>query len=168
MKTLLVILGPNGVGKSTASQVLLARCPRSAYVDSDACRAMNPFALTPATREVIVRNMADLVRNYLQCQEIDTVIFPYGFHKGRKELFEEMLGQVRKTVEFSVFTVVLTCSEEENRRRAQKDGRDADRIERGIRNTLHLHEGMGLPQINVTNLSPEATAERILALWREV
>ncbi|MBQ7792457.1 MAG: hypothetical protein IJ367_03070, partial [Clostridia bacterium] len=43
MKTLLVITGPNGVGKSTCAEGLMQSLPKSIYIDSDWCRAMNPF-----------------------------------------------------------------------------------------------------------------------------
>lgn len=45
-KTLLMILGPNGVGKSTVAHLLMESRPHTAWVDADWCRAMNPFLLT--------------------------------------------------------------------------------------------------------------------------
>ncbi len=39
MKKIILILGANAVGKSTAAQALLAKLYRSAYIDADCCRA---------------------------------------------------------------------------------------------------------------------------------
>ena len=47
MKKLIVILGPNGVGKTTAAKAFLDKYTKCAYVDADWCRAINPFFLTP-------------------------------------------------------------------------------------------------------------------------
>lgn len=43
MKKLILILGPNGVGKTTTAKILLQKLSKCAYVDADWCRAMNPF-----------------------------------------------------------------------------------------------------------------------------
>ena len=42
MKNLIIILGPNGVGKSTVSAALMRILPNCAYIDSDSLRMMNP------------------------------------------------------------------------------------------------------------------------------
>lgn len=44
MKQLIVIVGPNGVGKTTAAKKIVELYENVAYVDSDWCRVMNPFA----------------------------------------------------------------------------------------------------------------------------
>ncbi len=47
---LIVIIGPNGVGKSPVAKSLLSRYPKSAFVDSDWCRVINPFPFTERTK----------------------------------------------------------------------------------------------------------------------
>ena len=51
MKQLIVIIGPNSVGKTTAAKEIVALHENVAYVDSDWCRVMNPFAFTETTKE---------------------------------------------------------------------------------------------------------------------
>lgn len=46
MKKLIVIVGPNGVGKSTTARTMVVKCPKCAYVDSDWCRVIMPFSFT--------------------------------------------------------------------------------------------------------------------------
>lgn len=46
MKRLVVIVGPNAVGKTTTAKCLVKKLPKTAYVDSDWCRFMNPFPFT--------------------------------------------------------------------------------------------------------------------------
>ena len=43
MKKLILIIGPNGVGKTTTAKILLQKLSKCAYVDADWCRAINPF-----------------------------------------------------------------------------------------------------------------------------
>ena len=62
-------------------------CPNSAYVDADWCRAINPFQFTEATKKTVTDNIFCLFRNYLLCTDIETVIFPYGFHGERKSIY---------------------------------------------------------------------------------
>lgn len=68
MKQIIVIIGPNGVGKSTTAKVLLDSCEKCAYVDADWCRAINPFPFTEATRRTVIENIYCLIRNYMLCE----------------------------------------------------------------------------------------------------
>lgn len=45
MKKLILIIGPNGVGKTTTAKILLQKLSKCAYVDADWCRVINPFLL---------------------------------------------------------------------------------------------------------------------------
>ena len=139
MKKLLLITGPNGVGKSTTAECILEACMRCAYVDADWCRAINPFPLTPATRETVIANIHALLLNYLLCSDIETIVFPYALHGGRQDMLDTVLSRLRTAVPaFSLVTVVVTCSLEENIRRAQQDGRSPERIARGGGRLPHL------------------------------
>ena len=46
MKQLIVIIGANAVGKSSTAKKIVEQYQRSAFVDSDWCRVINPFILT--------------------------------------------------------------------------------------------------------------------------
>jgi len=163
MKKLIVIVGPNGVGKSTAATALLEQCIKCAYVDADWCRAINPFLFTPATKKAVTDNIYCLLKNYLLCGDIETIVFPYGFHGGRKEIFDEVLERLKKwNIEFKVVPFLLKCSMEENKKRAIADGRDAARIQRGMENTFHFYDNVDYPCIDSTELTPDQVAERII------
>ena len=69
MKKLIVIIGPNGVGKSTTARNIVERYENTAYVDSDWCRVMNPFSLTEKTKQTVINNIYCLLRNYLIFQQ---------------------------------------------------------------------------------------------------
>lgn len=154
MTKLIVIVGPNGVGKTTTAMKMIEQYSRSAFVDSDWCRVMNPFALTDITKKTVLENMYCLLRNYLICEEIDTVIFTYSWHGGRKELYDKVIDQLRKDgIEFQETIIILKCSESENRKRALADNRDEERVERGIKNTWSFYDEYEYPCIDTTNMT---------------
>ena len=80
-------------------------------------------------------------KNYLLCEDIEYVIFPYGFHGERKQIFEQVISSLREDgISFEICPVILKCCKEENIRRTINDGRDMERIERGIKNTFHFYD----------------------------
>lgn len=165
MKKLILILGANGVGKSTTSKILLDKLLKCAYIDADWCRAINPFPFTESTKETVINNVYCMFRNYFLCRGIENVIFPYSFHGERKEIFEQVLEKLRQdSIEFDLCPIILKCSEEENMSRAQKDKRDANRVERGMKNTFSFYDDYIYPRIVSTQLSPDEVAEKIIEI----
>lgn len=103
MKTILLILGPNGIGKSTTAKCILNKLPNAALVDREWCRAMNPYDMDTATN-----NLYALIKNYLLCSEIETIIVPYGFHGDRKKRYDTVMDKLRgEEIDFSEFTVIF-------------------------------------------------------------
>lgn len=165
MKKLVVIVGPNAVGKSTVARNLVEKCTRIAYVDSDWCRVMNPFPFTEITKQTIAENMYALLHNYLLCKEVDTVVFTYSWHGGRKEIYDNIIAKLRKEkIDFEEWIVILKCSKEENVRRAISDNRDNERIERGMENTFNFYDKYTYPCIDTTEMRPDEVAKKIMEL----
>ena len=165
MKRLVVIVGPNAVGKTTTAKCLVEKLPKTAYVDSDWCRFMNPFQFTEITKQTVTKNMYDILHNYLVCEEIENVIFSYSWHGERKEIYDNLISKLKSDeIEFEEKIFVLKCSEEENISRAEKDGRDKTRIERGMKNTFSFYDGYNYSSIDSTNMSMNEVAEKIIEL----
>lgn len=163
MKRLLFICGPNGVGKTTVCRHIVEHTPNTAYVDSDACRLLNPFVLDNVTIPVIAKNISDMIRNYLQCDYVDTVLFSYGFHGRRKEVFDRVLASL-DDLDYRFCPVLLLCEEDENIRRMHQDGRDAARIRRAIEQSRKAFADVDYQSLDVTNLTVAETADSILEL----
>lgn len=162
MKKLIVILGSNGVGKSTTAKAFLDKYTKCAYVDADWCRAINPFPFTPLTKKAVTENIYCIFKNYLLCEDIDKIVFPYGFHGERKEIFDTVICKLKEDgIEFELFPIVLKCSMQENIKRCKRDGREVERIERWIKNTFHFYDDFQYPNIITTELSPEEVVEQI-------
>jgi|GEM_PF-3185259 len=110
MKNLLFICGPNGIGKTTICKEIVRMLPNSAYVDSDLCRLMNLFILNDETIPTIAKNISDLLINCMDCTVIETVIFSYGFHGRRREVFEIVMKAVSEYEEGSILIRFLKAS----------------------------------------------------------
>ena len=165
MKRLVVIVGPNAVGKTTTAKCLVEQLPKTAYVDSDWCRFMNPFPFSEVTKQTVTKNMYDILHNYLVCEELENDIFTYSWHGERKEIYDKLISQLKHDeIEFEEKIIVLKCSEAENISRAENDGRDRSRIERGMKNTFSFYDGYDYLSIDSTNMSTNEVAERIIEL----
>lgn len=161
MKDLLFLCGPNGIGKTTICKSILSRLPGSAYVDSDGCRMMNPFVLDDRTIPTIAKNISGLIGNYLACDAVQTVIFSFGFHGRRKEVFDRVMRALpMRELRFAPFALI--CSDKENLRRMKADGRDVDRMERALKTAREAYWDIEYPQIDITDLSADEAATRII------
>ena len=95
MKRLIVIVGPNAVGKTTTAKFLVEKLSKTAYVDSDWCRFMNPFQFSEMTKQTVTKNMYNLLYNYLNCTELENVVFTYSWHGERKEIYDRLICRLR-------------------------------------------------------------------------
>lgn len=162
MKQLIIIIGPNGVGKSTTAMEFVTHNSHTAYVDSDWCRVMNPFDFTKTAKQTITENIYCLLRNYLTCDDINTVLFTYGWHGARKEIFENVMEKLKRdNIDFSETIIILKCSKEENIKRAINDGRDEGRIKRGIEMTFSFYDKYDYPVIDTTDMTPSQVIDKI-------
>lgn len=161
MKNLLFICGPNGIGKTTICKEIIRKLPNSAYVDSDPCRLMNPFILNDETIPTIAKNISDLIINYMDCPVIETVIFSYGFHGRRIEVFEIVMKAVSKR-DFNFIPFLLACSEEENIKRMDIGNRSTERKQRAIEESRKTFDDIPYPQIDITDFTVSEAAENII------
>lgn len=121
---------------------------KTAYVDSDWCRVMNPSTFTETTKQTIVENIYCLLRNYLSCSDINTVFFTYGWHGPRKEIYKRVIEKLRNDcIEFKETIIILKCTVDENIKRAIKDGRDEMRIKGGMDMTFSFYDEYDYPFI---------------------
>ncbi len=166
VKQLIVIIGPNGVGKSTTAQNIVAQCEKCAYVDSDWCRAINPYKFTKLTKQTVTENIYCLLHNYLTCEDINTVVFTYSWHGERKEIYDSVIARLKsEEIEFEKVIIILKCSMAENIRRETEDDREESRINRGIEKTFSFYDGYNYPCIDTTSMDPLQVAKQIIAQY---
>lgn len=165
MKKFIFICGANGVGKSTVSKALNNRLANSVYIDSEYCCSINPFEFNNQTIRLIKQNLSALMINSFQCDFIETVIFPYGFHGPRKQIFDDVIQELRLNgIRYGFHPIILECDVNENISRMRNDNRDEKRIERALKNTRHIYGDYDYSRINTTNLTVSETIDEILKL----
>ena len=67
MKTIYLIGGTMGVGKTTVSQQLKKKLPNSVFLDGDWCWDADPFQVTEETKAMVMRNICFLLNSFLHC-----------------------------------------------------------------------------------------------------
>lgn len=162
MKRLILLSGPMGVGKTTVAELLHRRLERSVFLDGDWCWKMNPFTVTEETKAMVLDNITHLLRNFLACTQLETVIFCWVMDS--QTILDSILSRL-DLVGVAVRTFTLTATPEALTRRVEGD------IARGVRQPgdaarsvarLPHYDAMDTVKLDVSDRSPEAAAEWIL------
>ena len=81
MKTLYMIGGTMGVGKTTVCQLLKQDLPNSVFLDGDWCWDASPFQVTDETKVMVINNICYLLNNFLKCSVYENIIFCWVMHE---------------------------------------------------------------------------------------
>jgi len=161
MKTLYLIGGPMGVGKTTVCRELQGRLERSVFLDGDWCWDARPFQVTEETKAMVTENICFLLNNFLRCSAYDHVIFCWVLHQ--QAILDSLLSRL-DTGNCRVRAVSLICAPEVLAARLETDiraGRRApDALERGLA-YLPLYAELDTEKLDVSRLTPEETAARL-------
>lgn len=161
-KRLYLIGGAMGIGKTTVGKLLNHRLENSVFLDGDWCWYADPFTVTEETKGMVMDNICHLLNNFLACSAYQNVVFCWVMH--RQEIIDEIVARLNlKNCELRI--VSLVSSETALRARLETDVaaglRSADVIERSLAR-LPLYRELQTVQIDVSDLTPEETAERIV------
>lgn len=133
MKTLYLIGGTMGVGKTAVSQQLKRDLPNSVFLDGDWCWDASPFQVTEETKAMVMENICYLLNQFLHCSAYDHVIFCWVMHQ--QSIIESILERLDLS-DCQVKSISLLASENTLRNRLQADVdsgiRAADVIERSV------------------------------------
>ena len=97
MKTLYLIGGTMGVGKTTVSQQLKKDLANSVFLDGDWCWDADPFQVTDETKEMVMDNICYLLNNFLAA--LMKTLFSAGRCKSRVLLMKSSVSWTRKNAE---------------------------------------------------------------------
>lgn len=162
-KTLYLVGGPMGVGKSTVCRELNRMLPRSVLLDGDWCWQADPFQVTPETKALVLDNVCHALGNFLRCGAYENVVFGWVMHE--RAIVEEILARLSiAECGARVRWVSLVASEEELRGRIERDVdaglRDADAVKRALA-YLPLYRELGSELVDTTGRSPREVAELV-------
>lgn len=81
MKTLYMVGGTMGIGKTTVCQQLKQDLPNSVFLDGDWCWDASPFQVTDETKAMVTNNICYLLSNFLKCSAYENIIFCWVMHE---------------------------------------------------------------------------------------
>ena len=161
MKTLYLIGGPMGVGKTTVSRELLRSLPRCAFLDGDWCWTMQPFTVTDETKTMVMDNIAYMLGNFLRCSEFENIVFCWVMHQ--QQIVEDILSRLPMDG-VRVVSVSLLCAPEQLSQRIRADIvaglRDESAVSKAL-SYLPLYDMMKSFKVDTTGLSAKEIAEQI-------
>ncbi len=160
MKTLYLIGGTMGVGKTTVCKELKKELKNSVFLDGDWCWDADPFQVTEETKAMVLRNICYMLNSFIHCSAYDNVIFCWVMHE--QSIIDGILREL-DTTNCIVRTISLTVDEPNLWGRLAADVahgiRTADVIERSIKR-ISMYSELDTIKINTSNKSvPEVVNE---------
>lgn len=155
------------MGKTTVCKALEHELPNSVFLDGDWCWDSNPFQVTEETKAMVLKNIKFLLNSFLSCTAYDNIIFCWVMHE--QEIIDELISGLN-TENIRMHLISLVCSPESLIRRIGIDInagiRKTDIIERSL-SRLSLYEALNTEKIDVSNITAEAAAKRIIDTYYE-
>ncbi len=161
MKSLIMINGTMGVGKSETSRELQKILTHSVFLDGDWCWYMRPFVVTDETKGMVMDNIAHLLNSFIGCSAIENIIFCWVMHE--QSILDEVLSRLN-TSECRVSVFTLIADEAQLKKRIANDITDGirmpDSTERSIER-MAGYQDMNTEKIDVSNISAKQAAQII-------
>lgn len=161
MKTLYLIGGTMGIGKTAISQQLKQDLHNCVFLDGDWCWDASPFQVTEETKAMVIRNICYLLNSFLACSAYENIIFCWVMHE--QDIIDTILHNLH-TDNCIVHSISLTADEKTLYNRLAKDVSDGIRTEDIIERSmarLSLYRNLNTIKIDTTGKSIREVAEEI-------
>ncbi len=161
LKNLILINGTMGAGKTATGRKLQNLLPNCVFLDGDWCWDMSPFVVTEETKKMVLENIGFLLNSFLDCTIFDNIVFCWVMHE--QGIIDDVLARLRSR-DFKLFVFSLVCTPEALSKRIQNDIKSGRRTEDVLSRSLqrlHNYERIKSTKIDVSDISPEQTAEEI-------
>jgi len=155
---LIIINGAPGVGKSTIGNVIFSRLHNSAFLDGDDVWRINPFEVTDRTRSIVERNIAFVLRNYIEAS-YEYVILVWVLHQ--QSIIDHLLGNL-DDLKFKVYIFTLICDEEILLERLRQQGKKGRELEVAL-DRLQQSLTLKTEKLDTSLLKPDKIVSRIVA-----
>lgn len=164
MKTIFLIGGTMGIGKTTVCQHMKLILNNSVFLDGDWCWDANPFQVTEETKAMVSDNICHMLNNFIHCSAYENIIFCWVMH--RQSIIDDILKNL-DTKDCTVKTISLVCDEDSLKNRLQRDIdsgiRSADVIDRSI-GRISMYQELDTIKIDTSGKSVESIAKEIIAI----
>ena len=164
MKTLYLIGGTMGVGKTTVGQQLKKDLNNSVFLDVDWCWDASPFQVTNETKSMVVRNICYLLNSFIHCSAYENVIFCWVMHE--QAIIDGIINEL-DTENCKVKKISLTVDEMNLQNRLMADVareiRTVDVIDRSV-TRIPMYQALDTIKIDTSNKTVREIVDEILAL----
>ncbi len=164
MKTLYLIGGTMGVGKTTVSQQLKKELTDSVFLDGDWCWDASPFQVNEETKAMVVRNICYLLNSFLHCSVYENIIFCWVMHE------QSIIDSILEKLDIDsreVKRISLIADESNLRRRLTADvtrgARTADIIDRSVAR-MSMYRTLDTIKVDTSNKTVQVIADEIMML----
>ncbi len=163
-KTVYLIGGTMGVGKTAVCQVLKRRLENAVFLDGDWCWDADPFIVTDETKAMVMQNIVFLLHQFIHCSAYDNIILGWVMHE--QSIIDTLLQSLDRE-DVTTKPISLICTEQTLRARLQKDidagVRTLDIIDRSVAR-IPLYTKLDTMKIITDGKTPDAIAGEIKAL----
>lgn len=163
-KTLYLIGGTMGVGKSTVCRELKGRLSDCVFLDGDWCWDADPFLVTEETKKMVIDNICYLLNNFIHCTAYQHVVFGWVMHE--QNIIDTILERL-DTSHCEVKLISLMADEECLRERINRDVQNGQRkpdvFGRSVAR-LPLYRELNTVKIDTSHKTVPEIAEEIEAL----
>ena len=118
MKTLYLIGGTMGVGKTTISKQLKQELNQSVFLDGDWCWDMHPLIVNEETKAMVLDNICHLLNNFIHCSSYENIIFCWVMHE--QSIIDGILKKL-DTSNLNIKSISLISDEASLTQRIAKD-----------------------------------------------
>ena len=164
MKTLYIIGGTMGVGKTTVSQQLKKDLNNSVFLDGDWCWDASPFQVTEETKEMVIHNICYLLNSFLHCSAYENVIFCWVMHE--QSIIDDIIKEL-DTENCRVKKISLIADESSLRDRLTVDItcgiRTTDIIDRSVRR-ISMYQALDTVKIDTGDKTVREITDEIMLL----
>lgn len=161
MKTVYLIGGTMGVGKTTVSQILKKKLPNAVFLDGDWCWDASPFRVTEETKAMVMDNICHLLNNFIHCSAYEHIIFCWVMHEQR--IIDDILTRL-DVFHCNIRNISLVCDAESLKARLEKDIssglRSSDIIDRSVAR-IPLYCSLNTEKIDTSGKSAAQIADLI-------
>lgn len=164
MKTVYLIGGTMGVGKTAVCRHLREMLCNSVFLDGDWCWDANPFQVTEETKIMVLQNICFLLNQFIHCSAYENVIFCWVMNQ--QAVIDHIVGNIDQS-DCSLKVISLVCSAETLRARIERDVasgiRKKDSFEKSVVR-IPDYAALRTQKIRTDGKSAETVADEIAAL----
>ena len=164
MKTLYLIGGTMGVGKTTVSQQLKQDLPNSVFLDGDWCWDASPFQVTEETKAMVTDNICYLLNSFLHCSAYENVIFCWVMHQ--QSIIDSILEKLdAKNCDMKCISLITDEINLRKRLTADVENgiRTVDIIDRSVAR-ISMYHTLDTIKIDTSNKTVQMIADEIIQL----